>query len=246
MRQNIRLDIAYDGTRYRGWQKTSSSPSIEEHVEKALQIILQEEVTLQAASRTDAGVHAWGQVVNFFTSKDNLTLLQRSMNGLLPNDIIIRAATLASPDFHPTLDCTGKWYRYHINIGPVQLPHLRFTSWHVVKPHLSLMQDAAKLLLGEHDFTAFCNHKNNETYATTIRSIDELEIKKVSETMIQIDVKGSNFLYKMVRNIVGTITYVGMGKIAVDEITTILHSKDRRHAGITAPAQGLTLQEVFF
>ena len=157
---NIRLTLSYLGTLYLGWQKTRMGPSIEEALEKALSQILQESISLQAASRTDAGVHAEGQVVNFFTKQEKLDLkrLQKSLNGLLPKEISVIDISFAPDPFHPTLDVLGKEYHYHLCCSTVQLPFYRHVSWHF--PYLldlQKMQDAAQLLVGKHDFSAFCN-----------------------------------------------------------------------------------------
>jgi len=241
--RNIKLILAYEGTLYLGWQKTISGPSIEEELEKAVSQILQQPVSLQAASRTDAGVHAEGQVVNFFTEKEMpLDKLQKGLNSILPNDISVLQIEEAPESFHPTLQNCGKEYHYSVCLGPTQLPFYRNFSWHFSYPvNIEEMKKAALHLIGRHDFSAFTNEKQENN----IREIFGIEIEEFV-SRLKIRVSGNNFLYKMVRNIVGTLLYVGCGKLSAEEIPAILNSKDRTLAGVTAPALGLVLKEVFY
>ncbi len=241
--KNIKLILAYEGTRYLGWQKTAMGRSIEEELEKVLAQILRHPVALQAASRTDAGVHAKGQVINFFTDVEiSLDRLQKSLNSLLPGDISVLKIEEADPSFHPTLGSRGKEYRYSVCLGPAQLPFHRNFSWHFAYPvNVEEMKKAAALLKGRHDFSAFTNERQEDN----VREIFDIVIEPEEEGL-KIRVSGNNFLYKMVRNIVGTLLYVGCGKLSADEIPAILKSKDRTRAGVTAPAQGLVLNEVFY
>jgi tRNA pseudouridine38-40 synthase len=246
---NIKLVIAYDGTSYLGWQKTRMGPSIEATLQAAIEQIMQDPAPLQAASRTDAGVHAQGQVVNFHTSKSDLDLLKLriSLNSLLPKDIVVLQAELMPTTFHPTLDCIGKEYRYYLCYGPTQLPNLRFYSWHV--PYLlnvDLMRQALPLLIGKHDFTTFCNVKKNAHYTNHVREVQLLEINELEDKRLCFRIKGNHFLYKMVRNIVGSLVYIGRGKISLEQLPAILQSHSRPKAGMTAPAHGLFLHQVFY
>lgn len=244
---NHRLLVAYDGTNYFGWQKSNSGPSIEQSLEAAVSQILQEKIVLQAASRTDRGVHATGQVVNFHTTKPILDYgkFRMGLTALLPADIVVLEAEAAPEGFHPSLNVISKQYQYTICFGPLQYPQHRLYSWHFHYPlEIEKMQTAATQFLGTHDFTAFCNHKKNEEYDHHIRTIDSILIEPISTNRLLITVIGHSFLYKMVRNIVGTLAYVGCGKIAPVEIKKILISKDRKLAGITAPAHGLTLSKI--
>lgn len=248
-KKNLKLIVAYDGQGYLGWQKTDTGPSIENALQTVLEQIFQEPITLQAASRTDAGVHARGQVVNFYTSKlrTSLPRLQASLNGLLPSDIAVLQVTEEPFAFHPTLDCLGKEYHYTISHGSTQLPQHRFYSWHYpysLDP--DAMRAAARAFVGEHDFSAFCNFQKNASYTDWIRSVSDVSIIELPEHQLQISVKGNHFLYKMVRNIVGTLAQVGRGLIASDAIPQILASRDRTQAGLTAPACGLCLFRVFY
>lgn len=247
---NIKLTVAYDGTAYLGWQKTLMGPNIEESLQKGIEQILQHPVSLQAASRTDAGVHAQGQVVNFCTSKTQIDLkrLQIGINSLLPRDIVVLDVEKASTSFHPTLDCKGKEYRYYVCYGKAQMPHHRFYSWHFPCPQLNLeeMEKTIPWLVGEHDFAAFCNMKKNETYDHYVRRVDSIEIILMENERLCIRIKGNNFLYKMVRNLVGALLYVGNGKIRREDIPEIMASRDRKKGGVTAPAHGLFLECVIF
>lgn len=247
---NIVLQIAYDGTRYMGWQNTGSYPNIESELEKLLEQILQHPITLQAASRTDRGVHADAQVINFHTPKEALDLpkLQYSLNRLLPDDIRILALFEApTPTFHATLDATKKEYSYRIVYSKTLMPFYRFTHWHF--PYaldIALMKKAGAFFLGEHDFVAFKNRKKEKKVRPTTRTLYDIEIESLEEERLLIRITGNNFLYKMMRNIVGTLAYVGCGKITLEALQKILENGIRADAGITAPACGLTLHKVYY
>lgn len=246
--RNLKLIVSYDGTGYLGWQKTKMGKSIEETLEQCIAQILQEKVSLQAASRTDAGVHAGGQIVNFFAKRTDLDVeaFHKSLRSILPRDISLLGVEVADEKFHPTLDCDSKEYHYHVCYGTVQLPFHRAYSWHW---HTSLvleeMQRAAKYLLGTHDFSTFCNEVNL-TCKNGICTLSKIEIYSLGDERLCIAIQGNRFLYKMVRNLVGTLVYVGAGKISATDIPTILASKDRTRAGMTAPSHGLTLKKVFY
>lgn len=249
MLSNIKLIVAYEGTAYLGWQETKAGPSIETTLKNVLEQILQEKISLQAASRTDAGVHAEGQVVNFFTSKSDLSLdrLCISLNSLLPKDIVIRYTERMHDDFHPTLDCQEKEYHYWICANSYQLPQHRNYSWHIHHPlNLTAMRQASQLLIGCHDFSSFTNTKKNEVYVDYVREVKAIEIIDHPQHRLQMIIRGNHFLYKMVRNIVGTLVYIGMGKLEIEEIPRILKTGDRSLAGMTAPAHGLTLFKIYY
>lgn len=243
---NIKLLVAYAGTNYFGWQKNGESASIEGTLGTALSKVLQHDVYLQAASRTDAGVHADGQVVNFLTHRPlRFSKFRLHVNSLLPADLVVLQAEEASPDFHPSLHVKGKEYHYHLCCHAVQRPKNRQFIWHYPRNvHLASMREAARLLAGTHDFAAFCNHKPGLVYSSTMRSVSKIEIEERAEGCFCFIVEGDHFLYKMVRTLVGTIVYAGMGKLQPSDIPRIIRSKDRTQAGITAPAHGLTLFKV--
>lgn len=242
--RNLKAIIAYQGTTYLGWQKTRMGLSIEEVLQKTLEQILQHPIKLQAASRTDAGVHAKGQVVNFFTSHPiELRKLHHALLGLLPPDISVLFLEEKEPSFHPTLDCIGKEYHYYLCYGKVQLPFDRLTCWHYPYPlDIQEMKKASLSLIGKHDFSAFSNERTDDA----IREIFSLELFSKSIERLQISITGNNFLYKMVRNLVGTLVYVGCGKLKEGDIPKILESKERSLAGVTAPACGLFLEKVLY
>lgn len=247
--KNIKLLIAYDGTAYRGWQKTPTGPSIEESLERILEMILQHKVALQAASRTDAGVHAHGQVVNFFTDKENLDLkrLQLSLNQLLSADIAILKIEERPLEFHPTLDCKQKEYHYFVCKGSIQMPEHRYYSWHCPRlQQIQAMREATRYFLGKQDFSAFCNIRKQMHYESYVREVFDIRIEDIPKERLLFKIRGENFLYKMVRNIVGTLVYVGMEKLCVEQIPQILSSHNRTQAGITAPAHGLFLHQVMY
>lgn len=245
---NLALTVAYDGTPFLGWQKTKEGPSIEETLSIALEQILQHKVTLQAASRTDAHVHAKGQIVNFTTDNLlNINELKNSLNDILPKEIAILTIKEMPPSFHPTLDCIKKEYHYYICNSDYQLPWFRSFSWHFYKPlDLSLMQQAAAALIGMRDFSAFCNMKKGEAYEHKVRNLLEITIESLPEGRLLFKISGNNFLYKMVRNIVGTLVYIGCGKILLESLSQLIEAKDRRQIGMTAPAHGLFLHKIYY
>lgn len=245
---NIKLLTAYDGTSFDGWQRGSNGQTIEELLEKALQTICQHSITLQAASRTDAGVHAIGQVINFMTFRElSLEKLVYRLSQLLPDAIKVWHAEMTFEAFHPTLDAIAKEYRYYICNGRIQMPQHRFYSWHIPKElDLTVIKEAAKMLCGKHDFSSFCNHKLSQQPSDHIREVFSIEIQELGDKRLCFMIKGNNFLYRMVRTIVGTLVDIGRGKILKESLPEILQAHDRTRAGICAPANGLFLQEVFY
>lgn len=246
--KNIKLELTYDGTEYLGWQKTKMGPSIEEVLENALSKILQHEIKLQAASRTDAGVNAVGQVVNFFTRQHlEFGKLLDGLNGVLPKDIVATGIEEAAESFHPTIDAKGKTYHYYVCYGKTQLPHQRHHAWHYpFALDIEAIKTAIPFLIGERDFSAFCNMKTERIYSDSKRRIETIELLELTDEHLRFNIRGNHFLYKMVRILVGTLVYVGHGKINPEEIPNILQSGDRTRAGVTAPAHGLFLHKVFY
>ena len=247
-KQNYKITLAYDGTYYYGWQKNIDGPSIEKTLFDALTRLLQHPTPLQAASRTDRGVHAEGQVVNFFTQNKplSLQLFLHSLNKILPEDITVTSLEKALPTFHPTLDATGKEYHYSLTNTYSQDPFHRHFSWHVPQ-QLSLepMRIAATHFLGTHDFSSLTNTRFPK-HENTVCTLETIDISEQTNHRLHIRVIGDHFLYKMVRNLVGTLIHVGQGKLDANTIPTILQKKDRTYAGITAPANGLRLIQVFY
>lgn len=243
---NIKITLSYDGTDFLGWQECIDGATIEETLRKTLETIYQHPIHLQAASRTDRGVHAEEQVVNFITEKSlDLNRLKISLNQLLPKAIRILKIEEAPKTFHPTLDAKGKEYHYSLCLTPVQSPFRRHFSWHLLSPlHLDRMKEGAAFFIGTHDFKAFSNtidSKPKDTFCT-LTCLDVVE----DGVSLRFEIKGNRFLYKMVRNLVGTLVYLGMGKLSLDEVKNLLKKKDRTLAGITAPAHGLTLKKVYY
>lgn len=241
---NHKMILSYDGSAYFGWQKTKTGPSVQETLERAFFQILRAPVLIEAASRTDRGVHAKGQVVNFFLT--NLTLPDRltySLNSVLPPDIRVLHIESASDNFHPTLHALSKEYRYQICNAPVQLPSHRLYSWHIHTPlDLVAMQKAGALLIGTHDFAAFT------TIATgnTIRTLFDVKIIALSSDRLEIRITGDKFLYKMVRRLVGTLVAIGKHTLSQVEMSHLLTNPNRARAGVTAPAHGLTLHQIHY
>lgn len=245
MRQ-FRLVIEYDGTSLSGWQRQTNAPTVQQHLEEALTTLLQHPVTTAGASRTDAGVHARGQVASFRTSRPIPAHgVRRGLNSLLPAAIAVRAADEVPDDWHPRHSATGKHYRYLIHRGPDRSPRWRERAWHYGLPlSLDRILAGAAVLLGEHDFGAF--RSVHCTARTTIRRIDTIDVTPLAADpdVLAVDVRGNAFLRNMVRIVVGTITDVGRGYRTPAQVAEILASRDRTLAGMTAPAHGLELMEV--
>jgi tRNA pseudouridine38-40 synthase len=242
----ILLTVAYDGTNYAGWQRQDNAVAVQEKIEGALAQLLAREVTLRAASRTDAGVHALGQRAAFFAPDlkiptENLPLV---LNSLLPEDISILAAESTCENFHPQFDAKQKKYIYNFYNAPLPNPLARKYSAFVSENlNFSDMQKAAKFFIGKHDFAAFC--AKGSSAKTTVREIFFCSVER-EKNFITLTVTGNGFLYNMVRIIAGTILYAGLGKIPHDSIPQIIAAKDRTKAGKTMPPQGLVLAEVMY
>ena len=220
--------------------------SIQELIQKALSTICRHPVKLIGSGRTDAGVHALGQIANFKTNApaDTYRFLQ-SLNGLLPKDIRIKGMAPASADFHARYSAIGKTYHYHLYLDKVMDPFRRLYCWHVHEQlNMSRLEQAIPLFLGTHDFTSFANEAHAGTAAhDPVRTLRQLSL--VKETAgYRLEFEGDGFLYKMVRNIVGTLMEIGSGKRQAEEVSRLFEKKDRRFAGLTAPPQGLFLVKV--
>lgn len=244
---NIVLQIAYKGTHYLGFQKTPEGPTIEGSLEEALTKSKISFSALNAASRTDAGVHAKGQVVNFITPSSPYPIekIPIVLNQSLPSDIRIISAETKDSSFHATLNAKSKEYQYNIRTSKVESPFDRHLSWHYpYSLDLSLIEKAMDHFIGKKNFTSFVN-QGSDREGPSISIIESIEFQ-LEEKMLQFYVKGSHFHYKMVRNIIGTLIYIGRGKIELSKLETIFTSLDRRLAGITAPAHGLVLNRVHY
>lgn len=242
--RHIRLVVEYDGTGLSGWQRQGNGPTVQQHLEETLAKLLQHEVRVMGASRTDAGVHARGQVATFSTERPiSLHGIRRGLNSMLPEQIAIREATEVGEDFHPRFSATGKHYRYLILRASSRSPRLRDRSWHhPIGLDVAAMREAAAVLHGEHDFAAF--RSVHCTAKTTRRRIESIELTEGADDLLAVDVRGNAFLRNMVRIVVGTLVEVGVGRRTVAQVAEILASLDRTKAGQTAPAHGLELIEV--
>jgi tRNA pseudouridine38-40 synthase len=242
--RHIRLVVEYDGSQLHGWQRQHNAATVQQHLEEALAKLLTHETAVVGASRTDAGVHARGQVASFRTERDiPLVGVRRGLNSMLPDAIAVRDAAEVPDGFHPRFSATGKHYRYSILTRPDRSPRFRDRAWH--HPDLLnvvAMQQAANVLTGEHDFSAF--RSAHCAAKTTVRRIDGIALTRSQPHLLDIDIRGNAFLRQMVRIIVGTLAEVGTGKRPLTQVAEILASKDRGNAGVTAPPQGLELIEV--
>ena len=243
--RNLRLDICYDGTRYRGWQRLPGrDDTIQGKLETALSRILEEPIEVSGSGRTDAGVHARGQVANFhcesaMPAEEILANLRR----YLPEDIGIYSCKEVSPRFHARLNAKEKTYCYRIwNSESPCVFARRFVTVMPEKLDMDAMRQAAGLLLGQHDFSAFCG--NAKMKKSTVRFLRSVDITLQGEE-IQIRYTGNGFLYNMVRILTGTLVEVGRGQRKSESIPTLFGAK-REQAGFLAPAQGLCLEEVVY
>jgi tRNA pseudouridine38-40 synthase len=245
--RHIRLVVEYDGTALCGWQRQANGPTVQGHLEAALGELLAHEVAVVGASRTDAGVHASGQVASFRTERPiPLHGIRRGLNSLLPPAIAVADAAEVPDDFHPRFSATGKHYRYLVLTRSDRSPRWRDRAWHHPGAlDLAAMRQAAAALVGEHDFSAF--RAAGCTAKRTVRRIEDIAIDAAqagNPWLIAFDVRGNAFLRNMVRIVVGTLVEVGAGRRPVGQVAEILASRDRTRAGITAPPQGLELVSV--
>lgn len=243
--RNIRLDLCYDGSRYRGWQRLSGvENTLQGKLETALSRILGESIEISGSGRTDAGVHARGQVANFHCQsqmpcQEILSQLRR----YLPEDVGVYSCKEVSPRFHARLNAKEKTYCYRIwNTDAPCVFERRYVTVLPEKLDLEVMRLAADYLVGEHDFSAFC--ANPKMKKSTVRYIRSLDVMKLDHE-VRITVTGNGFLHGMVRILVGTLVEVGLGKRKADEIPALFGAK-RSQAGPLMPPQGLCLQEVFY
>lgn len=244
--RNIRILLQYEGTRYQGWQKQQSTDNtIQSKLENLLEKMCGEPVAIQGSGRTDAGVHAQGQVANFHTNCEmSLEDMLLYINQYLPEDIAVTDIAEAAPRFHSRLNACGKHYEYLVWNRKVPDVFLRrYALFCPEKLDLEAMRQAAGYLLGEHDFQSFTSAKKGKK--STIRRIDSIEIYE-ENGLFHFCFKGNGFLYHMIRILMGTLLEVGQGTRKAEEVLQILDAKDRSFAGKLVPAKGLTLKEVYF
>lgn len=264
--RNIKLTISYDGTDYSGWQIQPNGVTIQELLQKAVRQMTGEDNNLVGAGRTDAGVHAFGQVASFRTEKGiPIEGFRKGLNSVLPADIRIMSVEEVPDNFHPIRDSKSKHYRYIISVGESEYPLFLNRSWLIMRDlDERMMREASLCLVGKHDFSAFraaddCNNgavreifdlkicaydKNIFISDFLLQGVASSDAKPLNKSSYIIDIKGDGFLKNMVRNIVGTLVDVGVGKITPAEFKEIFESHDRKKAGVCAPASGLYLVAV--
>lgn len=239
-----KMIVEYDGGDYRGFQRQVGLPTVQEEIEKALSIRLQENITIHASGRTDAGVHAIGQTVHFDTDKEIQTQdFGFRINTLLPENIAIKSCEKVNDDFHSQYNAKRKTYLYKICMSKVHSP-LKRKYYYVCGYSLDIdkMRKASEYLIGEHDFRSFMlsdTEKDN-----TVRTIYDLRIEKVDDETLHFYVCGNGFLHNMVRVIVGTLVDIGRGRFSAEYMKTVLDAKDRSKAGKTVASCGLYLLSV--
>jgi tRNA pseudouridine38-40 synthase len=243
--RNLRLTVSYDGTDFSGWQTQPGFRTVQETLEKAIAALTREDVRVNASGRTDAGVHAVGQVVNFYSNTTHAAdVLVRAVNAHLPSDVVVRAADDVPQAFDANRDAKHKLYRYVIHDGEVSDPFLRRFCHHSRhRLDADAMRRSAEPLKGRHDFHSFESDWPNRM--SSVRTITHLAVNRFGD-WIWIDVEADGFLYNMVRAIAGTLINVGRGYWTESQVGEILNAEDRRLAGPTAPAQGLFLMRVTY
>ena len=243
--RNLRIDLCYDGTRYRGWQRLAGvDNTLQGKLEQTLSTILGEEIEISGSGRTDAGAHALGQVANFHCrSTMPAEEILQNLRRYLPEDIGIYSCKEASERFHARLNAVTKTYRYRIwNSQAPCVFARRFVTVLPEKLDVAAMEKAARQLVGEHDFSAFCAAKGKKK--STVRRVDAIEIRRQGEELV-IDFTGNGFLYNMVRIMVGTLVEVGLHRRSADSVSDLFGGK-RAGAGMLMPAKGLCLMEVTY
>ncbi|HLF18474.1 MAG TPA: tRNA pseudouridine(38-40) synthase TruA [Candidatus Omnitrophota bacterium] len=246
--QNYKLTIEYDGTDFSGWQiQTPSQRTVQGEIQAALYKIFKQKITPLGSGRTDSGVHALGQVANFkINTSLKVKIIQKALNAHLPKDIAILKVQKVDEAFHAQYSAKSKTYRYTIFNGPIRPALYRNHCFHYpFKLNVALMKKEAKALVGRHDFKSFQASDTSRKEKTTVRTVKGISIKK-SKNFITINIEADGFLYKMVRNIVGTLLKLGSGQAEEGSLKKILAQKNRTAAFETAPAQGLTLVKVIY
>lgn len=242
--RNVRLLVEYEGTNYAGWQIQEGLPTVQGALADAVGELTGRQAVIRGASRTDAGVHALGQVAAFNTlSTIPAASMARAMNAILPSDIVVIEASDADASFDPRKDSKSKTYRYRILNRPMPSAlHARF-SWFVYDPlDIGLMREASSHFIGEKDFASFMAAHSDAAHS--IREVTGVAIERMGDDMVEVEVRGTAFLRHMVRIMVGTLVEAGRGRLHPDGVLPILDAKDRRVARMTAPPQGLCLVNI--
>ena len=244
MIKNFKIIIEYDGTRYRGWQRQKKDVTIQGEIEKALGIMTAKHIVVNGSGRTDAGVHARGQAANFRCDTDlSPGSFQKGLNSLLPEDIVIRECRQVDETFHARYNVKSKIYHYKIYNHPVPAAMNRLYAWSIRKPlNIVAMRSAVSYIIGSYDFKAF--EGAGSPRAHTTRHVMAADLIESDHRLLTFRIEADGFLRFMVRNIVGTLVDVGLGKTLPAEFKQILDSRDRTNAGATAPPRGLCLMEV--
>lgn len=245
MERNLKIVVAYDGTNYHGFQRQNNALAVQNVLEGALGKLFDQQVTLVGSGRTDTGVHAYAQTISV-TACTTIPAerIPLAIKKFLPDDIVVIEATDVRADFNARFSCVGKAYEYRLFCSAVVNPMKRNFVWQVSKkPDLSLLNEVSKFIIGEHDFASFRSMGSDKIY--TIRTIYQARWENSGEEFI-FNISGNGFLYHMVRNLVGTMYNVGIGKYSVDDFKQIMSALDRQRAGKMAPAQGLYLVEAFY
>ena len=244
MKQNYKMTLSYDGTRFYGWEhQPTTDMTIQGKVESVLSLMVQSEVEVIGCGRTDAGVHAQNMVCNaHFDTQMNTDEIRDYLNRYLPDDICVKEVRIASDRFHSRYNAIGKTYCYTCYIGDVK-PVFNRKYVYVLdqKPDIQEMKKAAEYLIGTHDFASFCS--NPRMKKSTVRKVDRIEIQKKGD-LLTLTFHGSGFLQHMVRILTGTLLEVGFGKRTAESVLELIDAKDRKLAGFTAPAKGLCMMQV--
>lgn len=245
-KRNFKLVLEYDGASYHGWQRQQGVLTIQEVIESRLEVMLRNSIRVKASGRTDAGVHAEGQVVNFYSNTSmQAEEIQRGLNSLLPPDIVVLQAEEVPHSFHARFSASGKTYEYRILNRMVPSALERKFAWHIRRSLLtSPMRHCLNLITGSHDFSAFM--AAGSSVKSTERCLYRAELNHLESHRLVFVFEANGFLRHMVRNMVGTLVDVGKGVLTPEMFAEILASKDRRRAGMTAPAHGLYLKSVHY
>ncbi len=261
--RTYKLTLSYDGRPYAGWQTQDNAVTVQKTIENTLSKILCEKILIEGSGRTDAGVHALGQTASFRQTNDRPLIqphkLVVALNTILPPSIRVQRVQLASDDFHARFSATGKEYHYHIYNGPVMPAHWDGRAWWLWQPlNVRAMREAARHLVGKHDFTSFTVSTRYER-TTMVRDLHRITLSESPlragdsgrfsagrGKLLTFKYKGGGFLFRMVRCLTGTLVAVGQGKLQPGDVKKILKARDRRLAAMTAPADGLYLVKVFY
>lgn len=242
----VRAKVAYDGAEFFGFQRQSGVRSVQGEIEKALETICGQRIAVIGAGRTDAGVHATGQVIAFNVDwRHSLEALMRALNASLPNDVAVSELAECDERFHPRFSAVSRTYEYRVYISPVRHPLLHRYAWQILNAlDAAQMNRAAECLIGEHDFAAFGSPPSGDEHETTIREVLQAEWRETEKDKLTFTIEANAFLFRMVRRIVMALIRVGQGQWRPEDVTEILHSRDMQRIKGLAPACGLCLVNV--